>query len=212
MLSSAASRRQCRSTRLRAAISRATIPTQPSGKGSRHDHWVVRWHIKAPAEAEIDAFLKNIEQTYELGIGEPFDVVISATILTQLIASAVMALGTDHPRLFDVVLAMRTSHIRLLVNLVAAGGAGVFVSDLVSSDTCQELNTISENGLPDLMQRLLHQRNFFTGTNPFMLKAVLQEHPHMSPRITEVALRNPWQWRISPSRTYLVYALTFRKV
>ena len=72
-------------------------------------------------------------------LGGSFDVAISTTLLTQLISLAVEALGSSHPDLTDLVLAIRNGHLRLLTRLLRPGGTALLVTDVVSSDTLPEL-------------------------------------------------------------------------
>jgi hypothetical protein len=70
-----------------------------------------------------------------LAIGQPFDVVVSAGLLTQLISLPVEALEAGHPGLTPIVLAIRTGHLRLLARLLRPGGHALLITDVVSSDT-----------------------------------------------------------------------------
>lgn len=170
------------------------------------------WYSNAPRQIEIDNVLKRIEKLPAIGISKSLDVVVSATVLTQLINTAVNALGANHPRLLEISLAIRNAHIRLLVNLVSVGGTGVLITDLVSSDTCEKLKNIPEEEMPELMRYLLSVRNFFTGVNPFVLGTIMRQDPYISPRVSDVVMKKPWRWSIGPERAYLVCGLTFRRV
>jgi hypothetical protein len=96
----------------------------------------------------------------------PFDVVVSCCLLSQIINCVVRTAGEQHPRFLAAIQAVRVGHLRLLVDLVAPGGVGLLITDLVSSDTCPPLASIADAELPALASRLLQQRNFFHGVNP----------------------------------------------
>jgi hypothetical protein len=156
-----------------------------------------------------------VEQALEgpqLDIGQPFDVVLSAGLLTQLISLPVDALGEGHPDLTPVILAVRTGHLRLICKLLEPGGHGVLVTDVVSSDTTPGLSEAPHEALPQLLCEAVKTRNFFTGTNPLSLVNALCTDPLLSMSIEDVRLSRPWRWCVAPSRTYLTVALTFRRL
>jgi hypothetical protein len=156
-----------------------------------------------------------VEQALEgpqLDIGQPFDVVISAGLLTQLISLPVDALGEGHSDLTPVILAVRTGHLRLICRLLEPGGHGVLVTDVVSSDTTPGLSEAAHETLPLLLREALRTGNFFTGTSPVGLVNALCTDPLLSMSIEDVQLSGPWRWCIAPSRTYLTVALTFRRL
>ena len=115
-------------------------------------------------------------------------------MLTQLISSAVTALGESEPLLPFLVLAMREAHFRLLCNMVAPRGTVVFVSDLVSSDSCPELLAHSKDDLLPLMKAVIRDRNFFTGLNPYGILEMLGDTED------DLCLHSPWLWQISSRR------------
>jgi len=143
-------------------------------------------------------------------LGGPFDVVVSACLLTQLIDTVRLAIGDRHPRLVDFVLAVRDRHLRLLAELLAPGGRGVLVTDIVSSDTCPELMTLDESDLLVRLRQWVARGNFFTGANPFVLAARFGQDDWLKENVTDVRLDQPWIWQIGP-RAYVVCAITFTR-
>ncbi len=147
-----------------------------------------------------------------LSIGQPFDVVVSGNALTQLISLPVTALGQHHPNLTEVVLAIRTGHLRLMARLLRPGGHAVLITDVVSSDTTPALTGATPQDL--LMHSLsaaLVERNFFTGVNPLALVELLRTDPVLAGVAVEGKLSGPWVWQVGSNRMYLVIALTFRR-
>jgi hypothetical protein len=169
------------------------------------------WRVRSPGDHDIDAGIRRAIAFQGLGPGAGFDVVLSTCILTQLIDAVVTTLGGTHPRTFDLVLAVRARHLRLLVELLALGGTGLLVSDIVSSDTLPALLSAADGDLWDLMRRAVEARNFFTGANPFAIGAAFQKDPALAPHIEDVRLIRPWRWSIGAERAYLVSALTFKR-
>lgn len=134
----------------------------------------------------------------------PFDTVLSAGLLTQLIASAVEGVPEEEESI-EVGLAVRTAHLRLLVRLVRPGGCGGLVTELVSSDTFPELDGLPADRLGSAARQLIAERNFFTGTNPVVLTRALRDDPS----VAWVRATGPWRWRIGAHRSYLAYGLIF---
>src|SRR2546428_6211404 len=111
--------------------------------------------------------------------------------MSSRIATVVDALGAGQPRLLRLVTLVRDQHLRVLAALLAAGGRGLLVSDLVSSDTCPALRNAPDHALQAIADRALAEQNFFTGTNPRVVAERLGELP-----VSDVHLLRPWRWRI----------------
>ena len=172
---------------------------------------LVAWADASPTPAEVRAALDPLPVP-EVGLSlSSAHVVVSATVLTQLIESAVAALGADHPSLLDVILAMRAVHLRLMIDLLTPGGVGILVTDVVSSTTCPGLEDLPPRALPRRLAQLVAARNFFTGANPFAIRAILSTDPALAPRIERVAAEDPWLWQTGEDTWRLVSALLFRK-
>ena len=62
----------------------------------------------------------------------------------------------------------------------------------------------------DLEQRLIMDRNFFTGTNPQAMRRVCAEDVRLSLLISETRLDGRWIWRLG-ERSHLVFALALER-
>lgn len=136
-------------------------------------------------------------------------VTASACLLSQLVEGIILTLGEGHPRFLDLLTCIRRRHCELLLELTAPGGMAILFTDVVSSLTCP---AILEAGpqLPAVLWHALQTRNFFTGTNPFILRELLRSDPRLQPLVEDVQLSNPWLWNLGP-RVYAVCALTARR-
>jgi hypothetical protein len=159
---------------------------------------------KSARQANLEDLVRLAGRIPSLGNKAGYDVVASTCVLTQAIWSAVIAVGESHPLLPYIVLAMRNTHFRLLFDLAAPSGRVVFISDLVSSDSCPELLGHVKDDLRPLMEAVISNRNFFTGLNPYAIMEMVGETEY------DLCLHSPWLWQISSQRAALVYALTFR--
>lgn len=140
---------------------------------------------------------------------EPCQTVASCCLLSQVIDGLARQLGPKHPRLLDMVVLMRSIHLELMLALLAPGGRGFLVSDMVSSDTVPNLSGRSPQELPELMFQLVQAHNFFTGLNPYLIRGQLQQAGSFSAACSNTTLYRPWLWRLGPKRSYLVFAIGF---
>ena len=171
-------------------------------------------HVELTGVAQFDPAISTCELVCTALAGPrltlgPFNVVASSGLLTQLVAAAVDGLGADHPAVDETTLAIRTGHLRLMTRLLAPGGVAVLVTDVVSSDTLPAL--LEHHDPASLLRQALSTGNFFTGTHPEGLVRALDTDDNLVGRVDGVELTRPWRWRLSPSRAYLVVALTWRR-
>lgn len=138
--------------------------------------------------------------------GGPFDVTVSLGVLTQLLQAIVDA-GFAPDEVPHVSLALRDKHLRDLVRLTRPGGRCILVTDIVSSATAPQLLHETEMDLESEMARLVAARNFFTGTNPYRIVAVLEDDPAFHKDVCDVHLFDPWLWAVTPDRHHLTCAI-----
>lgn len=161
-------------------------------------------------EDAIDRCLQMLIHVPDLGEPLRGDVVASVGLLTQLIDGVLRSIDESHPRSWELVSAVRTQHLRLLLELTVPGGAAALVTEVVSSDSCPALLSVRENGLPELLRREINARNFFTGTNPATLQHLLRMDAAFANQLADVRFTEPWLWQFL-ARTYAVYGVTLRK-
>lgn len=161
-------------------------------------------------EAAIERCLQSLAQTPNFGWRGRCDVVASVGLLTQLIDGVMRTISESHPRSWAVVSALRTQHLRLMLELACPGGAAVLVTEVVSSDSCPALLSVSEAEFPELLRREITARNFFTGTNPAALQQLLRTEASLAGQLASTRFSEPWLWTFL-ARTYAVYAVAMRK-
>ena len=141
----------------------------------------------------------------------PIDVVLSPCLLSQLVGYASDVLGRNHPRRRELLVALRTRHLRALVDLLAPGGAAVVVCDVASSSGYPELLDIRKEKLPALLDRLTYTDRGFDGLSPAKMRAAIASDATIAPLLGPVQQVPPWLWTLGPRKTFLVYALRFRR-
>ena len=138
------------------------------------------------------------------------EVAASVGLLSQLIDSIGQSLGSSHPRMLELVQAVRHRHLEILTELLVPGGLGVLVCDFVSSETAPQIVSAEDFALPGLLGELIARGNFFTGLNPAVIHSLLTTHDSLRRRVEQVVVLPPWKWNLGP-RWYAVFAIRFRR-
>jgi hypothetical protein len=94
-----------------------------------------------------------------------------------------------------------------IVALTRPGGALVIVTDIVSTTSAPWLLQVADAQLEDEMASLIASKNFFTGTNPYRIVALLEEEPSLAEHVCDVELLDPWLWAVTPDRHHLITAI-----
>ena len=170
------------------------------------------WEKSPPAPAAVTAAARRAAQSPTPDVGGPFDVVLSPCLLSQLCGYATDVLGRHHPARLPLLLALRTLHLRTLVQLMSPGGAAVVVCDVASSTGHPQLLDTRADKLPDYLDRLTYTDRGFDGLSPAAIKSALAADPLIAPLLAPPQQIAPWLWHLGPRRTFLVYALRLRRL
>ncbi|MEO2015989.1 MAG: hypothetical protein ABGZ53_16640 [Fuerstiella sp.] len=138
------------------------------------------------------------------------DVVISLCVLSQIVGSLSGLIGEDHPTFVNALKALRIGHLRRMLSLLRPGGVAIFVSDIVSSDTAEQLKTATAEQMPEIVKTLVAEKNFFSGTNPSVVLSELNVLSRLATGPDTVHTIDPWTWHMA-ERTYAVYAFRIQK-
>jgi len=172
---------------------------------------LARWNPQNPPSQEQVALCARRAVSAALpDLPAPFDVAASVCLLTQLTETVALAVGERHPRFVDLMLAVRNRHLRMLVELTKPGGRLCLVTDVVSSVTYPGLAAVPDAHLSGTVSRLIQDRNFFTGANPFVLHRFLDTDSTTSHLVDNNELIPPWRWDFGP-RVYAVCAICARR-
>ena len=144
------------------------------------------------------------------GLPGPFDVVVSDCLISQVAWTCFRALG-DGPLLMDVLDVAMAAHLRALLTLVRPGGRALLVTDVVSSETVPLERVFPTLDGEALLTHLERGRQLFSGTSPALARMMLTHDPALASAVEDVTLHAPGLWRVSQSRTVLVYALGFTR-
>jgi hypothetical protein len=174
--------------------------------------------VKACTRLAADAEIKlpETEANAPGGPAEPgarssskqFDVVLSPCVLSQLITPLRDSVGENHRGFMPLLAAIRTRHLRLMLDLLSPGGRAIFACDLLSSGTYPDLARVTKDRVADLMGTMLSRGKCFSGLNPAAMADTLRRDR----RAMDVRRAEPWVWHLGLSKSYLVYAITFRRM
>jgi hypothetical protein len=169
------------------------------------------WRKRAVTPAELGALPGESAALAMQALPVRFDLVVSCCLLSQIVHTCDKVLGNQHDQLEAVACALVVAHMRILVQLVEPGGAGILITDTVSSET-YPLEELWDSRTPRaLLDELEATQNQLSGTGPVFLRRLLRTDDVISPLLGDVRLVDPWLWRFNDKLTFLAYALTFSR-
>jgi hypothetical protein len=171
---------------------------------------VASFRGKPPTPQQIEQLPKTCTDNVLGALPGPFDTVVSACILSQIMHGCRMALGAAE-FLKPVANALTTAHLRALVQLARPGGTALFITDVVSSETYPLAELWGERTPLDLLDHLEQTDNIFSGVGVAYIRRLLARDPVMAPLIEPPKMIEPWLWQLGPKLTLLVYALVLKR-
>ena len=161
-----------------------------------------------PNTADVDRLLKHFRVLTPPPC-QPCDVVASVCLLSQLIETIASLVGAGHPRLPELITAVRCHHLQRLLQATRPGGRAILITEILSSDTFPTLPAIPEASLRNALSQQINMRNFYTGLNPAILESLAEREPSIGRLCNGIAAHPPWRWDFGP-RTYAVAAYEAR--
>lgn len=170
-----------------------------------------RWASLAVTAEELAGVADIVAADLSLRVGGPFDVVLSACLLTQMQLALLTVLGDRHP-LFDAArFTLTLAHLRALAALTARGGRLILASDLTSDDIAPAVVATLPEALADLVSRLAAEGRIFQVANPALLREMAVDDPTLRAEVELSPTLSAWLWHNGARRTFLVYALEGRR-
>jgi hypothetical protein len=165
-----------------------------------------KWRREPPSSAQLDSVGRLTSQSVVQRLPGPFDVVVSACVLTQMAFALRDGLGDQHRSLWPARLSLVAAHLHTLINLTAPGGVSLFVSDMVSSDLFPLHDLPAGANLRGVMNHVVESGAVYHTANPALINALLEGDSYGN-RLLGSQLLEPWLWTGPLGRTYLVYAV-----
>jgi len=160
-----------------------------------------KWQRRAPTPAELEAAAASTLQGLLARLPGPFDVVVSACVLTQLGFALNQSFRETNPLTGALRLRIVRTHLRTLCRLTAPHGTALFVSDLAASSHYPALATLpADANLDDVLHDIVKARVFYQVARPDLISDLLSEIAEQ-----EAVPVPPWLWTGPLERTYLVY-------
>jgi len=166
-----------------------------TGIASFLEQW--RSNTPEPMAAQLAAWTQLAELVDEVGA---FDVVISTCMLSQVAINLRDFFGIV-PALNSALCAAIAGHVMLAATLTQPGGTLIIVSDCITNRFPIYEET-ERRGALEAIFHLAAQGAAFPGTEPSLIHDLLA-----GSNIGQTEFKNAWIWALSPSQTYLVYAL-----
>lgn len=167
------------------------------------------WKDLRVTEEELVQLPERASANLEAALGGPFDVVLSACVLSQMLFGLRSALSSRHPLFeagcFTVVL----THLRTLLRLTAAGGRAILATDVASDEITPLDSADPEDALP-LLHQLAWAGDLFSAVSPANLKAVAEDDPVLRQQARLTPPESAWIWANGPKRRFLVCAMELR--
>jgi hypothetical protein len=162
---------------------------------------------RVPSQAELDDLGQSRVAAVVEALPGPFDVVLSACLLSQLMHTCRLALGVKNPALADVANALAVAHVRTALALTAPGGSAILVTDTASSQTYPLVELFDAQPPLSLLEELERNDNVLSGTGPTYLRRVLTRDPVAAPAVRgRPRIVPPWLWDLGDDVTLLAYA------
>jgi hypothetical protein len=163
-----------------------------------------KWRRKAPSSSELEQLRESHLQGLLARLPGPFDVVVSACVLTQLGFALTQSFREPHPLLGALRMNVLTLHLQTLLGLTAATGTALIATDLASSTHYPLEQLPPDADLVQVQADIVAKRAFYQLARPDLVEAILSElEPEHAP--TPLA---PWLWQGPQQRTYLVYGFS----
>jgi hypothetical protein len=168
---------------------------------------VERWRQFQLTREDLVYHPENTAAEIERRCHGPFDVVLSACVLTQMQLSVLRGFGDTH-RLFPAVTeTLKLTHLRTLHRLLVPGGRAILATDLTSSQIRPLDPQSSDADMRPLMDEVVRKGEVFYVAHPVLLRSMLENDPVLKPDTELSEPLDAWLWQNGPEHRFLVYAL-----
>jgi hypothetical protein len=171
-----------------------------------------RWSAFQVSPKELMDHAEVTARQLRESLARPFDVVLSACMLSQMQLSVLNVLGDRH-RLFEAVRwTLNLTHFRTLAALTRPGGVSLFATD-VSSSLLQPLDSLAHDTdwRALVVESSKAQRNF-DFADPKRVAALLRDDPVLRAAFPGFDVSQAWLWTNGPATKFLVYASELRRL
>ena len=183
-------------------------PVDLSGLLDRIDRWG-RFQV---TPEELMDHARSTAEALRVKVGGPFDVVLSACMLSQMQLSVLNVLSEQH-RLFQAVRwTLNLTHFRTLAALTRPAGRALFATD-VSSGALHAFDALAPaTDFIALVEELAKKRQVFDFADPKRLAELLNDDPALRGAFRPFEVSDAWLWSNGPETKFLVYASELQRL
>jgi hypothetical protein len=166
-----------------------------------------RWRDVLVTPAEVLAHPERASALIASRLDGPFDVVLSACVLSQMHFSVRNALSETH-RLFPAAnYTLTLTHLRTLARLAKPGGRALLVSDIATEQMAPLHAADERTDFRALLASQLRSGAVFDAVRPDTIASVARDDPSLARELGPAQIADVWPWHNGPRRVFLVYAL-----
>jgi hypothetical protein len=141
------------------------------------------------------------------GLPGPFDVVVSACVISQIQLAVFNVMSPAHPLFNAVRLVANLTHLRLLAGLTAPTGRACLITDVSSNDLYPLAQVDAAADLRPLLTTLVSSGAIIYAVGPDLLASTAREDPLLQETVEMSGPVDAWLWQNGPDRIFLVYAV-----
>lgn len=121
-----------------------------------------------------------------------FDIVLSTEGLGMVLSAAAAIVGHQHPSLRDFHHAIRTAHIRALLNTLKPQGYGMVVNQLINSKVMPSLPKVPPDKLELVLSEVVQKGLAPIGVSPLQMRDLLLHDQGVKDGLSQVHMLAPW--------------------
>jgi hypothetical protein len=167
-----------------------------------------RWKKRQVTPDELLAHPERTALGIARALGGPFDVVVSACVLSQMHLSVRNVLTDTHPLFQAASYTLNLTHLRTLSRLAKPGeGVALLVSDVATEQMAPLSGSRERTDFRALLDHLLQVGAVFDEVRPDVIVSIACDDPSLVRELGLSSIVDAWVWQNGPRRAFLVYAL-----
>lgn len=139
-----------------------------------------------------------------------FDMVLSTEGLGMVLSAAAAIVGHQHPSLPDFHHAIRSAHIRAMLNILKPQGFGMVVNQLINSKVMPSLPKVPPDKLEWVLSEVIQKGLAPIGASPLQLRDLLLHDQEIKGGFSQVHMLPPWIFDTGPLQ-FAMAGVSFRK-
>jgi hypothetical protein len=166
------------------------------------------WRKFEVTPADVASYPEIASNRIVAALAGPFDVVVSACVLTQMQHALLAGLSSSH-RLFEAGRhLLNVMHLRTLAKLVHAEGSAILATDVSSTALFSAAEAETRSDCLAFMTEVLAAGQVFYVAHPELLQSMAREDPVLRKIARVSPPQGAWLWHNGDHHSFLVYALT----